>query len=485
MGRDRSPGIGRRWAAARRNLLGIVPLVVVTACLDGPSADTGEADGWTALFNGSDLSGWRQVNGTAEYRVEDGAIVGVAVADSPNSFLATEETFSDFVLELDFLVEGALNSGIQVRSESRPEVMDGRVHGYQVEIDPSARAWSAGIYDEARRGWLFPMTLNPGAGAAFRPGEWNRLRVEARGPVLKTWINGVPAAYLIDEQTAEGFVALQVHAVGSAEEAGQAVRWRDLRIRTAGLEPLPDEDFPFVVDTRPNRLSEAEAALGWRLLWDGATTAGWRGAHAESFPQAGWEIADGALTVLESGGGEAVHGGDIVTEEELAAFELQVEFRLSEGANSGIKYFVTESYDAGGGSAIGLEYQLLDDARHPDASQGRDGNRTLGSLYDLIPAVKQPRFVRPPGEWNHARLVVRPDRTVEHWLNHQKVLEYVRESEAFLELVAISKYRDWEGFGRWERGRLLLQDHGNRVSFRSIKLRELASDVLGSTSPAR
>jgi hypothetical protein len=235
----------------------------------------------------------------------------------------------------------------------------------------------------------------------------------------------------------------------------------------------------------PTRLSEAEAALGWRLLWDGATTAGWRGAHAESFPQAGWEIADGALTVLESGGGEAAHGGDIVTEEELAGFELQLEFRLSEGANSGIKYFVTESYDAGGGSAIGLEYQLLDDARHPDASQGRDGNRTLGSLYDLIPAVKQPRFVRPPGEWNHARLVVRPDRTVEHWLNHQKVLEYVRGSEAFLELVAISKYRDWEGFGRWERGRLLLQDHGNRVSFRSIKLRELASDVLGSTSPAR
>jgi hypothetical protein len=477
MGRDRSPGIGRRWPAARGILLGIVPLVAASACLDGRPADAGGDDGWTALFNGRDLSGWVQVNGTAEYRVEDGAIVGVAVAGSPNSFLATERSYSDFVLELDFLVEGSLNSGVQVRSESRPEVMDGRVHGYQVEIDPGERAWSAGIYDEARRGWLFPMTLNPAGGAAFRPGAWNRLRVECIGPELRTWLNGVPAAYLIDETTREGFVALQVHAVGSEEEAGQTVRWRDLRLReldpaAPGVERAAGE-FPFVVDTRPNRLSEAEAALGWRLLWDGATTAGWRGAHASGFPPAGWEIAEGALTVLESGGGEAAHGGDIVTEEQFAAFELQLEFELTEGANSGIKYFVTEQYDAGGGSAIGLEYQLLDDQHHPDATQGRDGNRTLASLYDLIPANKQPRFVKPPGEWNHARLVVRPDGAVEHWLNHQKVLEYVRGSEDFLELVAISKYRDWEGFGLWERGRILLQDHGNRVSFRSIKLREL------------
>ena len=457
--------------------------VMVTGCGAGgasesqaagpaPGANAGELGELFDLFDGKSLAGWKQLGGAAEYRVEDGAIVGVAVAGTPNSFLATERTFGDFVLELEVMVDDGLNSGVQVRSESRSDVADGRVHGYQVEVDPTERAWSAGIYDESRRGWLFPMTLNPEAGAAFRPGEWNRLRIECTGPVIRTWLDGRPAAYLIDEMTAEGFIALQVHAVPDAD-AGKTVRWRNLRLTTGDLEPSPDDGFPFVVDTRPNQLSDAEAALGWRLLWDGETTKGWRGAHAERFPETGWRIANGELTVLESGGGEAAHGGDIVTEEELSAFELQLEFRMSEGANSGIKYFVTESYDASGGSAIGLEFQILDDQRHPDAKLGRDGNRTLASLYDLIPADKQPRFVKPPGEWNHARIVVRSDRTVEHWLNHQKVLVYERGSAEFLELVARSKYRDWEGFGLWERGHLLLQDHGNRVSFRSIEIREL------------
>ena len=472
------------WIAICAATLGI-------ACTGQPDDPTGDPaggavaddDGWITLFNGSDLSGWTQLGGTAEYRVEESAIVGVSVADSPNSFLATERVFADFELELELRVDQTLNSGVQIRSESVPAVSDGRVHGYQVEIDPSERAWTAGIYDEARRGWLFPMTLNPSAGQAFRRGEWNRFRVVCSGPEIRTWINGEPAAYLIDAMTAEGFIALQVHAVGSEAEAGQTVRWRDLRLRPIegdrALDAADGAGFPYVVDTRPNQLSAAEAALGWRLLWDGETTAGWRGAHAERFPETGWQIADGELTVLESGGGEAAHGGDIVTVDAFAAFELQLEFRLTEGANSGMKYFVTEGYDAQGGSAIGLEYQLLDDARHPDATMGRAGNRTLASLYDLIPAEKQPRFVNPPGEWNHARLVVRPDQTVEHWLNHQKVLEYVRGSEQFLELVAISKYQDWEGFGLWERGRILLQDHGNRVSFRSIELRELGPEEGG------
>ncbi|HVS64134.1 MAG TPA: DUF1080 domain-containing protein [Thermoanaerobaculia bacterium] len=465
--------------AGRAGVAVVLLLAAMTATGGTPARVSGGGGGGgegepIELFNGRDLTGWRQLGGEAEYRVEDGAIVGVAVAGTPSSFLVTERSYGDFVLELEFRVDDGLNSGVQVRSESRPEVANGRVHGYQVEIDPSERAWSAGIYDESRRGWLFPMTLNPEAGAAFRPGQWNRLRIECIGPVIRTWLDGKPAASLIDEMTPRGFVALQVHAVPEAD-AGKTVRWRNLRLVTDDLEPGSDAGFPFVVDTRPNRLSDAEAALGWRLLWDGETTKGWRGAHAESFPETGWRIADGELTVLESGGGEAAHGGDILTEEEYAAFELQLEFRMSEGANSGIKYFVTEGYDAGGGSAIGLEYQILDDERHPDAKLGRGGNRTLASLYDLIPAVKQPRFVKPPGEWNHARLVVRADGTVEHWLNHMKVLEYVRGSEEFLELVALSKYKDWEGFGRWERGHLLLQDHGNRVSFRSIKLRDLST----------
>jgi Domain of Unknown Function (DUF1080) len=417
------------------------------------------AGGVVSLFDGKSTAGWVQRGGKAVYAVEDGALVGRTVLDTPNSFLCPPKEYADFVLEFEVWVDPKLNSGVQVRSESRPDYRNGVVHGYQIEIDPSERAWSGGIYDEQRRGWLTNPKDDPAAQKAFKVGEWNRYRVEASGDRLRTWINEVPVSDLTDGMTRSGFIGFQVH---QAKEAGLVVRWRNIRI---------EELAPAKTGLAPNTLTDAERADGWQLLWDGHTTWGWRSAKGQEFPKEGWEIQDGVLSVVETGGAESRAGGDIVTEDTFAAFDLKAEFRLTPGANSGIKYYVDTELNKGEGSAIGLEYQLLDDATHPDAKDGRDGNRTIASLYDLIPAAAGKK-AKPIGEWEEARIVSN-GRHVEHWLNGAKVLEYERGSQEFRRLVAMSKYKVWPAFGERPSGPILLQDHGNRVSFRNVKIRAL------------
>lgn len=429
---------------------------------------------WKNLFNGKDLTGWKQLNGQAKYTVENGEIVGTTVSNEPNSFLVTTENYGDFILEFEFKVDSTMNSGVQFRSESSEDYQKGRVHGYQFEIDPSSRRWTGGVYDEARRDWLYPLDYNTRAKKEFKQNQWNKARIECIGPNIRTYVNGVSAAYIIDDMTLKGFIALQVHEIGKNDVAGKQIRWRNIRIQTSGLKPSAMDEI-FVVNLLPNNLSQQEKNNGVKLLWDGKTTNGWRGAYKDSFPQKGWEIKDGELNVLSSNGAESTNGGDIITKDMYGAFILQFDFKLTEGANSGVKYFVTEK-EANSGSAIGLEYQVLDDDKHPDAKLGAAGNRTLASLYDLIPSQREPRARRKIGEWNRGMIIVYPNNKVEHWLNGWKVVEYTRGSPVYNALVARSKYAQWPDFGMAPKGYLLLQDHGNAVSFRSIKIKELNKD---------
>ncbi len=444
---------------------------------------TSQDKDWVRLFNGTDLSGWRVLNGTAPYHVANGEIVGTSQPKIPNTFLATQEEYTHFVLEFEMKMDEGLNSGVQIRSHSTSSFENGRVHGLQIECEDTKRAWSGGIYDEARKGWRYPLEYHPVAKPAYRIGDWNTFRVLAFEDHLLVWVNGIPTSHLIEDEVETGFIALQVHSIGNNTTLeGRQVRWRNIRLRSTSAEDLKAVDTFAApeVSYRPNQLTPKERADGWKLLWDGRTTTGWRGARLDRFPEKGWSIKDGVLQVQPSGGGESTNGGDIVTVAKYRNFVLELDVTIARGANSGVKYFVDTDLNKGPGSSIGCEFQILDDDVHPDAKMGVNGNRTMGSLYDLIranglefnPYLPREKYVNGLGYWNRVRVEVDGGR-VRHYLNGIKVVEYERNTQVWRALVAYSKYKDWPRFGELEEGNILLQDHGDEVKFRSIKIKEL------------
>jgi len=285
------------------------------------------------------------------------------------------------------------------------------------------------------------------------------VKIEANGNRVRTWLNGVQRVDARDDGYLAGFIAFQVHGIGNAKDkAGTTVQWKNITL----------------TEVADNTLTESEKADGWKLLFDGVSTKGWRSAKGPDFPKAGWSVVDGTLRTAKGDGKESAAAGDIVTLVPYKQFEVSVDFKLTTGANSGLKYYAQPSLNQGAGSAFGLEFQMLDDDVHADAKLGRDGNRTVSSLYDLITAKnKRPN---PIGQWNNAYVVTKGTK-VEHWLNGRLVVAYDRGSQEFRDLRAKSKYADPKfgaNFGEWESGHILLQEHGDEVWFKNVKLRDLS-----------
>lgn len=420
-------------------------------------AVTVQAQQWEPLFNGRNLKGWTRLGGKAQFKVEDGVIQGVSTLGEPNTFLATKLEYGDFILELEYKVDEGVNSGVQIRSHSDKAYRNGVVYGYQCEIDPSANMGS--IYDEQRRGWV---CHQPQTHSAYRAGEWNKMRVEAYGNHIRVWINGLPTADMIDDEDARGFIALQVHDIsGDSSKAGRKVCWRNIRILEQGVEQALSPQIESIpqVNNVDNYLSEREKAAGWQLLWNGKDMTGWRSLDAKNDMKKGWTPTEGVLVIKPKSG-----AGDIITQKKYHDFELEIDFKLSKGANSGIKYFISEN------GSIGCEFQLLDDDNHPDAKMGFNKNRRLGSLYDIIPADGW--SCSDHYGWNTARIVVKGNR-VEHWLNGKKILEYEKGTQMWDALVSHSKFAKVKNFAAGDGGHILLQDHFDEVHFKNIKIREL------------
>ena len=185
---------------------------------------------WTDLTPDEEMSGWEIRNGQASYTVQEGVVVGTTTANTPNTFLCTRKEYADFILEFEVLVDPSINSGVQFRSHSRPDYNKGQIHGYQAEIDPSPRAWSGGIYEEGKRGWIYNLEQNAKGRTAFKNGQWNHYRIEAIGNEIAIWVNGINTANLVDDAETSGLIGLQVHSIPHDSLAGKHIKWRRIRI---------------------------------------------------------------------------------------------------------------------------------------------------------------------------------------------------------------------------------------------------------------
>lgn len=358
---------------------------LVLASSGSSAAQESPAGGSPLLSDPNGTTGFRQLGGKAVYAVQGGVITGTSVANEPNSFLATAGEYADFDLSYDFKVDPKLNSGVQFRSHSRPEFKNGQVHGYQAEIDPSARAWTAGIYEEGRRGWLQNLTANEAARAAFRQNEWNSVRVRAVGDSIRTWLNGVPAADLRDAGEASGFIAFQVHGVGKdADKVGTRVQWKNIVLKDLGRHE-------------------------WKPLFDGTSLAGW-----SSTPGGKWEVRDGAIRGT-SPASDPRHGL-LLSDGVYGDFTLRLKFKVTKG-NSGVYFRSVRVDDAVTVHGIQAEVCENDDSGGLYETGGR------GWIAQPDKAWMAKEKILRPNDWNDMWISAHGARLVVH-LNGRQTVDF-------------------------------------------------------------
>ncbi len=389
------------------------------------------SEGFTELYNGKDLSGWTPIGGHCTFEATPEAIVGKCVKGSPSTYLSTDKNdYTDFIFtaELKWLVDG--NSGVIFRGTPKPTK-----NGEPTAVGPQAemegfeghngeRGWSGGVYAQGYGGWLYPLWLDAHAKArkALKKDQWNRITVKAVGSSIKTWVNGVPAAnYTEQHGYNKGFFSLQVHSGTKGE-----VHFRNIKVK--------------------------ELTDGFEDLFATGDFSKWTKVNGDPVAK-GWSIHNG---VIQRSG---IRPGDIITQQHYENFELRFDWKISKAGNSGVKYRTRGS--------LGLEYQVLDDAKHKDR---KNPTHRAASLYELV-AAPESKPLKPVGEWNHARILAKGN-TIEHWLNGEKVVEIAVGSDDWKTKFQNSKYKKHEGFGSWA-GPILLQDHNDEVWYRNVQIREL------------
>ncbi len=380
-------------------------------------------EGWKSLFDGKTINGWENPYEWGKATVADGVVQ--LTSTKGKWFLCTKKEYADFVFEAEVKIPAEhANSGFMFRAHKKKN----KVFGYQAEVDPSDRAWSGGLYDEGRRGWLHPKKPNSspsgkaftdGPGKAFKRGEWNKYKIHCVGSSLKIYVNETLCTDYVDEEDSKGYIALQHHG-----EKGKIYSFRNIRIKELN---------------------------GWKSLFDGKTMAGWQLGNGKT-PTKGWVVKDGCI--YHEGGVGSIYSAKIYEN-----FELEIEWKIAPGGNSGIKYRFK--------NGLGPEFQVLDDTKHGD---GRNSYTSAASMY-FMAKPNDNKKLKPVGEFNKAKIVARGPH-LEHWLNGRKVLEMEVESDAWNKRKAKTKFKNAKGYGVGP-GKIQLQEHGAAVWYRNIRIRKL------------